>query len=288
MPMRELPMPQPIKSYPAVPTILKLLGKAKKGLFAARRIVGWCCRLIIVICTWNLLIKLERYAVQSVVVLFRKLKKRFQPLKTARHFFELMPKEARLLLVLPGTAFGLIVLVLAISMLLTFIRPASAAFGQYGISEDEYGDARAYYCKYLASTAKSGSRPMLCQAPSMIAAAIAPFILVTHYDGDKYDWGNCTYWAAYRREQAGKPVPNTWGDAYNWADRAASDGYTVDHTPTPGSVMQTNRGIGHVAYVESVNPDGSWRISEMNVIGFNEVDYRLMPAAAASSYYFIH
>jgi len=40
--------------------------------------------------------------------------------------------------------------------------------------------------------------------------------------------------------------------------------------------------------VESVDPDGTWHISEMNVVGFDGVDYRAMPAAAAKGYSFIH
>jgi surface antigen len=46
--------------------------------------------------------------------------------------------------------------------------------------------------------------------------------------------------------------------------------------------------VGHVAFIESVDADGTWHISEMNAIGFDEVDYRALPASAAANYYFIH
>ena len=54
--------------------------------------------------------------------------------------------------------------------------------------------------------------------------------------------------------------------------------------------MQNYEGpIGHVAYVEQVNGDGSILISEMN---YNTppgiVDYRTIPASMASSYNYIH
>lgn len=109
---------------------------------------------------------------------------------------------------------------------------------------------------------------------------------------DLYDWGNCTYWAALLRQQAGKPIPNNWGNAATWAIRALLAGYVVDHTPSPTAIMQisnVDNGLGHVAYVESVDPtSGNWTISEMNVKGFDIVDTPTLPATAAVNYSFIH
>jgi surface antigen len=109
---------------------------------------------------------------------------------------------------------------------------------------------------------------------------------------DTYAWGNCTYWVSLLRQQAGDPIPNTWGNAATWAIRAALGGYLVDHTPSKGAIMQisnVDNGLGHVAYVQSVNPaDGSWTISEMNVKGLDIVDTKTLPASAALGYSFIH
>jgi surface antigen len=94
-----------------------------------------------------------------------------------------------------------------------------------------------------------------------------------------------------RRSQIGEPIPNNWGNAATWANRAAAAGYIVDHTPSYGVIMQisnVDHGLGHVAFVESVGPDGTWHISDMNVLGLDVVDYKAMPAAAASDYNFIH
>jgi surface antigen len=115
---------------------------------------------------------------------------------------------------------------------------------------------------------------------------------VASYPGDYYAWGNCTWWAAIRRSQIGEPIPNSWGNAATWAVRAQADGYFVDHTPTYGAIMQipnVDNGLGHVAFVESVNPtDGSWTISEMNVKGLDVVDYKTLSAIDAAGYNFIH
>src|SRR5579884_1148394 len=108
-----------------------------------------------------------------------------------------------------------------------------------------------------------------------------------NYPDDLYDWGNCTWWVSIRRSQINDPIPNTWGNAATWAERAAINGYLVDHTPTPGSIMQISNvdgGLGHVAFVESVDPDGTWHISEMNVLGLDVVDYKAEPQAAANNY----
>jgi surface antigen len=100
---------------------------------------------------------------------------------------------------------------------------------------------------------------------------------------DTYDFGERTYWAALQREQVGKPIPNTWGNANTWAIRASADGYRVDHSPAVDAVMETTAAeFGHVAFVENVGADGSWTISEMNYKGWDVVDERTLPAIEAA------
>jgi surface antigen len=111
------------------------------------------------------------------------------------------------------------------------------------------------------------------------------------YPGDEYALGNCTYWVYARRAQVGELIPNSWGNASSWAVNATLMGYVVNHTPSKYTIMQTpyvDGGLGHVAFVESVDPDGTWNISEMNVLGLYIVDHKAMPASAAANYNFIH
>jgi len=122
-------------------------------------------------------------------------------------------------------------------------------------------------------------------------SAASQMSTITSFPGDLYAWGNCTWWVFIRREQIGEPIPNTWGNAATWAVRAAADGYVVDHTPSYGAIMQVSDvdgGLGHVAFVESVGPDGTWNISEMNVKGLDVVDYKSNPPSLAANYNFIH
>lgn len=101
----------------------------------------------------------------------------------------------------------------------------------------------------------------------------------------RYPWGQCTWWAATRRADIGKPIPG-WGNAATWAGSAASAGYTVDGSPSAGSVIVFQPGVlgasadyGHVAMVEEVRGDGSILISESNALGLGVVSTREISAA---------
>src|SRR5438105_11708712 len=87
--------------------------------------------------------------------------------------------------------------------------------------------------------------------------------------GNRFAFGFCT-WYVYNR----KPVP--WlGNANQWFAQAIAYGWRTGHTPAAGAIMVTaESGCGHVAYVEAVNPDGSWRVSEMNFTAWDVVDNR--------------
>jgi LysM repeat protein len=92
------------------------------------------------------------------------------------------------------------------------------------------------------------------------------------YPSGKFTFGQCTYYAASRR-----PVPWT-GNAWMWYGNAKAMGYAVGQTPEPGAFMITweSTFFGHVAYVEQVNEDGSFVISEMNFNGWDMIDTRTL------------
>jgi len=110
--------------------------------------------------------------------------------------------------------------------------------------------------------------------------------------GNKYAWGNCTWYAYERRAQMGHPVGSYWGNAKTWAYYAAQDGYAVNRTPTAGAVLVDTSGyFGHVAVVESVAGNGDITVSEMNNYaygGFGVVDRRVISAGQAGAYQYIH
>ena len=89
------------------------------------------------------------------------------------------------------------------------------------------------------------------------------------YVNNKFPVGWCTYYVATKRNV-------TWnGDAGYWYANASAQGYAVGPTPKVGAIMVTwESWAGHVAYVEAVNPDGSWTVSEMNWVAFDVIDQR--------------
>jgi surface antigen len=128
--------------------------------------------------------------------------------------------------------------------------------------------------------------------PTSVAANPGALYTGTAPEADTYAWGNCTWWVFILRQQNNEPIPNTWGNASSWATNALLDGYSVDNTPTNGSIMQistVDNGLGHVAFVTNVDAvTGAWTISEMNVLGLDEVDTKTLPASAAIGFNFIH
>lgn len=106
-----------------------------------------------------------------------------------------------------------------------------------------------------------------------------------------YAYGYCTWHAANRRAAIGKPIPNRWGNAISWAASARAAGYSVDGNPQAGDVLyhRYQGGAGHVAFVESVNEDGSILVSDMNYNGnWGRVTYRTVSPGQFGQYLFIH
>jgi LysM repeat protein len=89
------------------------------------------------------------------------------------------------------------------------------------------------------------------------------------YTANGFPVGWCTYYVATKRNV-------TWrGDAGFWYQNASAQGYPVGPTPKVGSIMVTwESWAGHVAYVEAVNADGSWVVTEMNWVAFDVIDQR--------------
>jgi len=106
------------------------------------------------------------------------------------------------------------------------------------------------------------------------------------YGYNGYDFGECTWWVAKLRAEAGDPLPTDLGNAATWGIRAAEFGLPVGTTPAVGAAVVTNTvGYGHVAYVTAVHSNGTITISEMNRIGWDEVDSRIISSAGREYIY---
>jgi LysM repeat protein len=87
--------------------------------------------------------------------------------------------------------------------------------------------------------------------------------------GNRFSFGYCT-WYVYNR----RAVP--WlGNAWEWFGQAQANGFATGQTPRVGAIMVTwESSFGHVAYVEAVNADGSFTVSEMNFVRWDVIDDR--------------
>lgn len=115
---------------------------------------------------------------------------------------------------------------------------------------------------------------------------------VPRYGSNGYSSGYCTWWAADRRAQLGRPIPSNLGNAITWLAIAQSVGYETGTDPRVGAVVWFRfpaTSAGHVAIVENVNADGSFELSEMNGrAGWGRVGSYTVPVNEVGNYRFIY
>lgn len=119
--------------------------------------------------------------------------------------------------------------------------------------------------------------------------------VVASFGGNRYPVGQCTFWAANRRAQIGRPIPNNMGNASAWLRAWKVFGFPYGKEPAAGAVIYFPG--NHVGFVERVNDDGSVYISHMNWYGagddgrrggFNRVTHMTIPASQVGSYWFLY
>jgi surface antigen len=113
--------------------------------------------------------------------------------------------------------------------------------------------------------------------------------------------GQCHSWVAYRLNELNaaelqgtfnnwyrQPQGYTWGGGGAWAASAKRAGIRVDTTPALGAVAWWSANGGHVAYVESLNSDGTITVSEMNLDFHNSFDFATLSATYRWPDAFLH
>jgi surface antigen len=121
------------------------------------------------------------------------------------------------------------------------------------------------------AAAPAGSVPSSAVVPLPSGVPGVSAAQLSHGINPRFPWGQCTYYVSSRRN-----VP--WdGDAWSWYSRARAYGRPEGKVPVQGAILvMWGSWYGHVAYVERVNPDGSFVVSEMNVKGVGVRDERTM------------
>ena len=111
------------------------------------------------------------------------------------------------------------------------------------------------------------------------------------YNSNGYDYGWCTWHAANRRKEIGRPIPSNLGNAISWLSVARRAGLGTGDVPLAGAVLYQKNlgGLGHVAFVEKVNDDdGSILVSDMNYPIWGRVTYRTVGPGEFGNYSFIY
>jgi peptidoglycan hydrolase CwlO-like protein len=138
------------------------------------------------------------------------------------------------------------------------------------------------------ATQAAATRPSAAVKPPPAAVpppggAPPPGAIVDPPGPNHFAYGYCTWYVANKRNAP------WFGDAIQWWPNAPPYGYAEGQTPVVGAIMVTREsGWGHVAYVESVNGDGSWTVSEMNFVGWNVVSRRTLRPGQAPVVGFIY
>lgn len=131
------------------------------------------------------------------------------------------------------------------------------------------------YSTYQATTAPSVSYEANY---SQVYTPGSQPVYATDSAGNTYFKGYCTWYAKSRRPD----LPNRLGNGGQWTANAARQGFNTGSTPQAGAIAER---AGHVAYVESVNPDGTITVSDMNGgAGFGAVGKYTVPSSNYSSY----
>ena len=159
-------------------------------------------------------------------------------------------------------------------------------YNNYGNTNQSYSNAYNQ-TGGLGSSYSSTSRNIHVTSTSAPSSNGVSLSNASSAGGNLYTSGQCTY---YVFDRVGGKIGSTWGNANNWANAAAAAGYTVNNSPSKGAILQTSQGaFGHVAYVESVNSNGTITVSEMNYgHGPGVVTSRTISASQAASYNYIH
>ncbi|WP_240394392.1 MULTISPECIES: CHAP domain-containing protein [Lactobacillales] len=121
-----------------------------------------------------------------------------------------------------------------------------------------------------------------------------------NYAGNNYPFGQCTWGAYNRMAQLGTPIEWFSGNGGNggfWWQSAKEKGYNVvKGNPKVGWAVSFTGGLagsdpqyGHIAVVEFVNDDGSFLVSETNVVSPSSGtrSWRVINKATAQQAYFI-
>ena len=141
----------------------------------------------------------------------------------------------------------------------------------YNALSDDSPLAAGSWVQVPRAVAPAGALDNTVVVPSAPFQPMIPSTQHSNGHDNAFPYGQCTYYVASRRHV-------TWaGNGGAWYTAARAAGRPVGRIPVVGAAaVMWGSWYGHVAYVEKVNPDGSFVVSEMNVVGLGVVDQRTL------------
>lgn len=144
------------------------------------------------------------------------------------------------------------------------------------------------------STVTQSSANTAASSTSSATTATSGTQTAKNSSGNTYAWGQCTWYVKSVASWAG----NYWGNGAQWGASAAAEGFTVNHTPSVGSIVVVAGGqnfggwtaaadYGHVAYVVGVS--GNTITVHQGGMGFsNPAGPNTQTVSGASNFTYIH
>lgn len=145
-----------------------------------------------------------------------------------------------------------------------------------------------------ATTSSSSSSTSSSTSSSSSSSSASAAASSNTSSGNTYSWGQCTWYV----KQVAPWVGNNWGNGQQWAASAAAAGFTVNNSPSVGSVVvfqggqnvggwTAAAGYGHVAYVTGVS--GNTITIQQGGMGFsNPAGPNTQTVSGASNFQYIH
>jgi surface antigen len=177
--------------------------------------------------------------------------------------------------------------------------PDPTTMDSYCRGWSEYASGSSEYASYtMNGTLQPGPGPGAgCYRGDEYPYASQPYGIYTsaYVDPWSFYYRQCTSFVAWRLNQNGIKFSNGYkgqhfGNANTWDEAANAAGVRVDHTASRGAVAQWNSGAaGHVAYVASVNTDGTITLEDYNYnVSSNPGTYSRRTVAPSTVENFIH
>lgn len=147
------------------------------------------------------------------------------------------------------------------------------------------------YFKQKAAIKSSGTEASSWNFPtgweSKLAFGKPSIASMTTQPGNSYPVGQCTWYVANRLVETGtvgNALSSNNGNGQDWVRNLVAKGWKYSSTPKAGAVCSTAGGFdytypayGHVAFVEAVNDDGTFLVSECNYLEVKDkVHYRVL------------